>query len=392
MTDYQYEKTGQTSADITGCLHIQNTLYIPASLDGNSVRGIGRNAFHGQTKLRHLIIEEGIGSIGPEAFSGCDRLETVVLPQSLLYIGSGAFSHCHSLRSIVLPSGLLSIGPEAFEDCRNLSKILLPDSITVISGGLFRGCSALEEIFLPNSLSEVRGNAFESCVSLSACTLPDTVTQIGNQAFYGCTALKEFTFPKSLTVIGESVFGCCTSLQTIYTYHWVFQMGFLGNTAHADIAFLDQKGNVFLRLFYTDDWRSFLPQGRAQLMLSLYHAPEHIDYPLYDDTTNLLLLPQDRAYMSLLRLLYPVSLPKSIQKKYEEFISLHIAELFPIILERNLADGLLLLTRRGLIPLEFTDTAIRLCLEEGRTDFTAILLNYKNSLSGGSSLDRLFLL
>ncbi len=72
--------------------------------NGN-LKTIGDFAF-GDTKIRGVVIPEGVTGIGAGAFASCSNLETVTLPDSLLTVGEGAFVNTTSELNVVLPNNL----------------------------------------------------------------------------------------------------------------------------------------------------------------------------------------------------------------------------------------------------------------------------------------------
>jgi hypothetical protein len=63
----------------------------------------------GGTKLRSIVIPEGVTSIGGSAFSGCAGLISVTLPSTIREIRMGAFSDCSSLTTITIPASVQQI-------------------------------------------------------------------------------------------------------------------------------------------------------------------------------------------------------------------------------------------------------------------------------------------
>jgi hypothetical protein len=61
------------------------------------------------TKLRSIVIPEGITSIESGVFSGCEGLTSVTLPSTIREIRMGAFSECPSLTTIAIPASVREI-------------------------------------------------------------------------------------------------------------------------------------------------------------------------------------------------------------------------------------------------------------------------------------------
>ena len=136
-------------------------------------RIIGAAAFKGQSKLREIILPEGIVNIEKEAFFQCYGLEKVSFPESLAAIGDSAFMNCCSLSSLDLPEGRISIGSNAFSDC-----------------------TALEKITLVNV--SVGDNAFGDCRCVSTLTVGEKCNIWGDYVFAGCFRMKKAILPERM--------------------------------------------------------------------------------------------------------------------------------------------------------------------------------------------------
>lgn len=74
---WDYEKT-EGGAVITACGDAENAVItVPAELDGNTVIGIGANAFSGCAKAETVLIPKTVASVDTNAFSGCTSLKTI---------------------------------------------------------------------------------------------------------------------------------------------------------------------------------------------------------------------------------------------------------------------------------------------------------------------------
>lgn len=78
------------------------------TLDGEGVLTISgsgaiRNApdFGDKSRIRAVVIEEGISSIGSTAFYACQRLRRVTLPRSITQVGRNAFYNCFFLTEVI---------------------------------------------------------------------------------------------------------------------------------------------------------------------------------------------------------------------------------------------------------------------------------------------------
>ena len=167
------------------------------------------------SKVKKVVIEDGVTSIGDSAFESCNTLISITIPDGVTSIGEYAFCNCTSLTSITIPDGVTSIGESAFYGCNSLTSITIPGSVTSIESSTFYGCNSLTSITIPDSVTSIGYAAFNSCGSLTSITIPDSVTSIGRYAFQNCSSLTSVTIPDSVTSIGDFAFSDCTSLTAI---------------------------------------------------------------------------------------------------------------------------------------------------------------------------------
>jgi len=158
------------------------------------------------TKIKSVVIEDGVTRIGALAFFRCSSLTDVSIPNSVVSIGSGAFRACDALKKVKIPNSVTSIGTLAFTDCTSLVEVNIPDGIVTIENSVFSGCSSLAHIDIPNSVTSIEYDAFNGCTSLTEVIIPDAVTSIGAWAFCNCDNLKYVKIGKGVTVIDVGVF------------------------------------------------------------------------------------------------------------------------------------------------------------------------------------------
>ena len=190
-----------------------NTLISITIPDG--VTSIGESAFCNCTSLTSITIPDGVTSIEEHAFYGCNSLTSITIPGNVTSIENGMFYNCSSLTDIVIPNSVTSIGYAAFYGCNSLTSITIPGSVTSIESSTFYGCNSLTSITIPDSVTSIGYAAFNSCGSLTSITIPDSVTSIGRYAFQNCSSLTSVTIPDSVTSIGDFAFSDCTSLTAI---------------------------------------------------------------------------------------------------------------------------------------------------------------------------------
>ena len=186
-----------------------------------------------RSRVKSVVIADGVTSIGEYAFFYCESLTSVTIPDSVTSIGKYAFFCCTSLASVTIPDSVTSIGRFAFSNCTSLTSVTIPDSVTIIGEYAFYYCKSLTSMTIPDSVTSISSSTFASCTSLTSVTIPNSVTSIGEYAFYDCKSLTSVTIPGSVTSIGLYAFASCTSLTGI----WVAE----GNSHYAN----DASGVLF---------------------------------------------------------------------------------------------------------------------------------------------------
>ena len=158
------------------------------------------------TKIKTVVIEDGVTRIGAHAFLGCSSLTEVIISNSVTSIGHEAFRDCGALTKIDIPNSVTSIGTAAFQSCISLADVNLPNGIETIEGDVFLWCGSLTHITIPNSVTSIGTAAFAECTSLEEIIIPDSVTYIGIGAFSNCDNMKYVKIGKSVTVIDDGAF------------------------------------------------------------------------------------------------------------------------------------------------------------------------------------------
>ena len=201
------------------------------------------------TKIKNLVVENGVTSIGDYAFYSCPTLENVKLPESLTKIGPGAFENCTSLKKMTLQYVVtednmpkddkngciygctaietIQIGNEGStvkcEDGIYYSKdgkelifclkskkgeVTISDSVESLranwrTGYAFEKCSMLESLVLPEKVVKAEANVWDACTNLRYIEFKG-VESVENWAFSNCTALDQLVLPACLTSYAET--------------------------------------------------------------------------------------------------------------------------------------------------------------------------------------------
>ena len=234
---------------------VTGTLTISGSGSMNNYADTSKLPFYNQKTIKHVVLNQGVGSIGNSAFFGCSNLEDVSMPvdgtNCVNYIGNNAFEGCTSLKEFTIPFYATWVGNSAFAGCTSLTEIKtisncqffnsengvlynrektylyaypagkseticnIRENVKTIGSGAFNGCTNLEEIVLPSSITSIEQYAFNGCTNLQSINIPENVNTIGSYAFKDCKNISNISLPSDLSTINIGVFSGCSDLQSI---------------------------------------------------------------------------------------------------------------------------------------------------------------------------------
>ena len=185
---------------------------------------VGRNAFNSLNKLTNVTLSETVTTIGDSAFYNCVSLRKISFPDSLESLEWGAFGNCINLKEIYINSleTWLKLGGHSFDLPVNLyikgallTEAVIPDGFVRIKDYAFYGCSGLKSVTIPDTVTSIGDCAFSGCTNLTKITIPDSVFSMGFRVFEGCSSLKSIAIPDSVMEIGSAMFSDCTSLTSV---------------------------------------------------------------------------------------------------------------------------------------------------------------------------------
>lgn len=161
MGEYQINEQGI----ITAYYGDSTSIIIPVTEQGKKVKGIGRNCFKDNNKIKSVSIPDTVTSIGSNAFENCTSLSVVAFGSNVVNkvaIGDSAFKNCLSLREITLPAAT-SVGMCAFDNCTSLKKVVFSKGTESIGAYCFTNCRSLESVYIPESVSAFGTKIFDGC-------------------------------------------------------------------------------------------------------------------------------------------------------------------------------------------------------------------------------------
>ena len=203
---------------------------------GPTITAISDNMFRDVTKLKSVIIGDGVTTIGSyafynvgtddgveelqvtlgsnietiknDAFNSCTKLKAITLPSKLKVIEQWAFSST-ALESITIPESVDSLGSRVFGECHSLANIHINDkaeALKMIAGyyGTFNYSEADKSVYLGRDLKLSENSA--PFINVTAVEFGPTITAISDNMFRDVTKLKSVIIGDGVTTIGSYAF------------------------------------------------------------------------------------------------------------------------------------------------------------------------------------------
>lgn len=205
---------------------------------GEKLEAIGHEAFTDCYNLISVRVQKANGAEKTDqlknnkecSFSplyGCEPLEEISVPGSVRKIGIKAFSYCTKLRKLVLEEGIEEIGDSAFEYTSSMISINIPLSVKTIGKNAFYYCNCSKEIVLPEAFCDkkyylgipdqnnclIENKTLVSCVFTKekVIHITDGVVVLGKYSLgsicYHSTDISQVILPDSVRVIRHENYG-----------------------------------------------------------------------------------------------------------------------------------------------------------------------------------------
>lgn len=111
--------------------------------------------------IKCITIPSTVETIAEFAFFDCSvEILTFAENTKLETVSRGAFSDCSKLKEIILPEGVKIIGNEAFAYCNSVEKIKISDSVEKVGEDAFLKTAKTTEVTIPENIEEIGENAF----------------------------------------------------------------------------------------------------------------------------------------------------------------------------------------------------------------------------------------
>jgi len=253
----------------------------------------------------------------------------------------------NEIKKVIIEEGANNIAPEQFRRYTALKEITIPDSVKRIGTYAFADCRSLERIDLPPYLKNLYQRVFMNCTSLKEVNLPNGLKYIGSNAFANCTALKEITIPDSVQSFGKDVFIYCENLHAVH---------YMGVTIHPDI-FHNQwlKVERMLELIQTHDFSMSMGQS-----VKCYTA--------------------GRMYLAGVA---PI--------QTEDYIKSKFPKVFRGLIDLDEVEAIEEIVTSGeFVSRRNIDKYIEYAIQNGKTEISMILMDYKNEKIGYRKPEDLF--
>ncbi len=165
-------------------------LYIPSSIGGVKVTGIGDSAFGKCSRLRYVRIPNTVIRYGSCAFSGCSSLVMNELDiGNVTAIGACAFSGT-TIRKIITTGSVpysysSSSSSHPFYNVSGFEDLCILYGGTVIDNMLSSSMKkTVRRVNIPSTITTIMESAFDGCTSLKVTlSISENIRKIGNYAF-----------------------------------------------------------------------------------------------------------------------------------------------------------------------------------------------------------------
>ena len=172
----------------------------------STVTAIGGCAFYG-SRLREIVVPDGVTRFEAGAFRYCRELENIVIPATVDSIFNENFQYCDALTSVMIPANVKYMADDVLSVCSNLKEILVD-----VDNQNYR---SLDGVLYDKDVTRLR--IYPANYQTESYVVPDDVTSMYLFAFNRAKNIQAITLPQSLTNISR--FDDSKNLTSV-TVHW----------------------------------------------------------------------------------------------------------------------------------------------------------------------------
>lgn len=158
--DFRTVSLGDGKCEILGCSSDAEVIRVPETLYGETVVGIGTNAFCGR-EAKKIILPDTVEYLEKYAFNTCEKLEELELGSGLKRTGLFAISFCNELCSVTFPDGMEEMTEICFGSCLKLGEVYIPASVTKLTNMIVNPELCPEVMIVTPAGSAAEANAQE---------------------------------------------------------------------------------------------------------------------------------------------------------------------------------------------------------------------------------------
>ena len=160
------------------------------SLNGGTLKKIGKMAFNNDNKATKIIVGKSVETIELGAFNGCNNLVSIELPfigidRGSAYSQSQVFGYIFGYETSNKEGTTMQYTNYYYYIPASLREVVITDE-TVVSKNAFINCSMIESIIVKSDLTSIGDYAFYNCDGLKTLTIePSTMPTISAYVFNG---------------------------------------------------------------------------------------------------------------------------------------------------------------------------------------------------------------
>ena len=407
----------------------------------STIRMIGQGAFSNCKKLEKVIIPENVAKIEDKAFYGCTNLIKITLPSTIQMIGQGAFSNCKKLEEVIIPENVAKIEDKAFYGCTKLKRITVLSLINTSGqdlermreyfSSLFGECSHLSEIVMAKESADytIRDNVIYDKnvheiifipygvknvhlpLSLKHCDLYQNIDKLSFSLSSDYHIRMRYHGSYAYVKVIE-----CTAGDKTWTFDLEAQESVLFEAEYENMisGFYCNRQRWLQAL--TNSVLKFLKNGEACEVSDLgeVHYVDNtgcggVDYAsLFELRFQLAMFATDVYHKNFIEISqqlisYPIknNCDEEIKEHVQDYFKYHPEYLFSLEnFPKLLGIGLTAAIEQGeakcfeqicaYLNADNIDEYIRISIDNGFTELTALLINYKNKIGAYKSVEEQF--